>query len=176
MSLHPLFASLLLALAASAPWPVQAQTQEKGQVEAGASRTFREGDGKAWLAYRFAALPFRGGVAVPALEVVGYAGAPHGDARRKFAGAGLQGAVNYQFDAFTLSGRAGMGYTRGGSKRADGGWDRKKRLGILYGLGTAYAVTDNWSVHFDWDRVPVRYNGQQKATVDLFSLGLSYRY
>ena len=46
----------------------------------------------------------------------------------------------------------------------------------MYGLGTAYAVTDNWSVHFDWDRVPVRYNGQQKATVDLFSLGLSYRF
>ena len=166
------FASLLLALAATAPMSVQGQ--EKGQVEAGASRTFRDGDGKAWLAYRFAALPFRGGVAVPALEVVGYAAAAHGDARRKFAGAGLQGAVNYQFDAFTLSGRAGMGYTRGGGKRANGG--RDSRLGILYGLGTAYAVTDNWSVHFDWDRVPVRYNGQQKATVDLFSLGLSYRF
>lgn len=174
MSLHPLFASLLLALAATAPW--SAQAQEKGQVEAGAGRTFREGDGKAWLAYRFAALPFRGGVAVPALEVVGYAGAARGDAGCKFAGAGLQGAVNYQFDAFTLSGRAGMGYTRGSGKRADGDRDGKKRLGILYGLGTAYAVTDNWSVHFDWDRVPVRYNGQQKATVDLFSLGLSYRF
>ena len=119
MSLPRFFASLLLALAATAPW--SAQAQERKQVEAGASRTFREGDGKAWLAYRFAALPFRGGVAVPALEVVGYAGAAHGDARRKFAGAGLQGAVNYQFDAFTLSGRAGMGYTRGGSKRTDGG-------------------------------------------------------
>ena len=174
MSLPRFFASLLLALAATAPW--SAQAQERKQVEAGASRTFREGDGKAWLAYRFAALPFRGGVAVPALELVGYAGAAHGDARRKFAGAGVQGAVNYQFDAFTLSGRAGMGYTRASTEPPGVRREREKRLGFLYGLGTAYAVTDNWSVHIDWDRVPVRYNGQQKATVDLFSLGLSYRF
>lgn len=167
------FASLLLALAAAAPW--SAQAQERKQVEAGASRTFREGDGKAWLAYRYTALPFRGGVAVPALEVVGYGGAARGDGRRKFAGAGLQGAVNYQFDAFTLSGRAGIGYTRG-DVQAAGGREREQRLGFMYGLGTAYAVTDNWSVHFGWDRVPVRYKGRQAATADMFSLGLSYRF
>ena len=173
--LFPRFlASLLLALAATTPW--SAQAQERKQVEAGAGATFREGGGKAWLAYRYAALPFRGGVAVPVLEVVGYAGAAHGDTRRKFAGAGLQGAVNYQFDAFTLSGRVGMGYTRASTEPPGARREREKRLGVMYGLGTAYAVTDNWSVHFDWDRVPLRYNGQQKATVDLFSLGLSYRY
>ena len=131
MSLPRFFASLLLALAATAPW--SAQAQERKQVEAGASRTFREGDGKAWLAYRFAALPFRGGVAVPALELVGYAGAAHGDARRKFAGAGDKANVRQA----ELGGADAPAATEGAEETAPAAKPTLKAKRVKAGSGTA---------------------------------------
>ena len=200
------FPAALLALATIAPLHAVAAAAEPapGPIYAGASYGFRantgldcvpgQGDcdksskrnGTAYLGYSFNALPFQGGVALPAIELVGYTGgevksgfdtgAGKAAGRGKFTGAGVQGVLGYQFDAFTLSGRAGVAYTQGKVDYLGGGSDKKNKAGLIYGIGTAYALNQNWSLHLDWDRVPVKYNDKQTTKVDMFSLGASYRF
>ncbi len=200
------FPAALLALAAIAPLHASAAAADPapGPVYAGASYGFRANsgldcvpgqadcdksskrNGKAYVGYSFDALPFQGGVALPAIELVGYTGgevksgfdtgAGKAPGRGKFTGAGVQGVLGYQFDAFTLSGRAGVAYTQGKVDYLGGGSDKKNKAGLIYGIGTAYALNQNWSLHLDWDRVPVKYNDKQTTKVDMFSLGASYRF
>lgn len=200
------FPAALLALAAIAPLHASAAAADPapGPVYAGASYGFRANtgldcvpgqadcdksskrNGKAYVGYSFNALPFQGGVALPAIELVGYTGgevtsgfdtgAGKAAGRGKFTGAGVQGVLGYQFDAFTLSGRAGVAYTQGKVDYLGGGSDKKNKAGLIYGIGTAYALNQNWSLHLDWDRVPVKYNDKQTTKVDMFSLGASYRF
>ena len=200
------FPAALLALAAIAPLHASAAAADPapGPVYAGASYGFRANtgldcvpgqadcdksskrNGKAYVGYSFNALPFQGGVALPAIELVGYTGgevksgfdtgAGKAAGRGKFTGAGVQGVLGYQFDAFTLSGRAGVAYTQGKVDYLGGGSDKKNKAGLIYGIGTAYALNQNWSLHLDWDRVPVKYNSKQTTKVDMFSLGASYRF
>ena len=200
------FPAALLALAAIAPLHASAAAADPapGPVYAGASYGFRANtgldcvpgqadcdksskrNGKAYVGYSFNALPFQGGVALPAIELVGYTGgevksgfdtgAGKAAGRGKFTGAGVQGVLGYQFDAFTLSGRAGVAYTQGKVDYLGGGSDKKNKAGLIYGIGTAYALNQNWSLHLDWDRVPVKYNSKQTSKVDMFSLGASYRF
>ena len=194
----------LLALAAIAPLHAAAAEPAPGPVYAGASYGFRANtgldcvsgqsdcdksskrNGKAYVGYSFNALPFQGGVALPSVELVGYTGgevtsgfdtgAGKAAGRGKFLGAGLQGVLGYQFDAFTLSGRLGVAYTQGKVDYLGGGSDKQNKAGLIYGIGTAYALNPKWSLHLDWDRVPVKYNGSQQTKVDMFSLGASYRF
>ena len=200
------FPAALLALAAIAPLHASAAAADPapGPVYAGASYGFRANtgldcvpgqadcdksskrNGKAYVGYSFNALPFQGGVALPAIELVGYTGgevksgfdtgAGKAAGRGMFTGAGVQGVLGYQFDAFTLSGRAGVAYTQGKVDYLGGGSDKKNKAGLIYGIGTAYALNQNWSLHLDWDRVPVKYNDKQTTKVDMFSLGASYRF
>ena len=138
--------------------------------------------GKAYVGYSFDALPFQGGVALPSIELVGYLGGEVKSGfdkragRGKFTGLGMQGVLGYQFDAFTLSGRAGVAYTQGKVDYLGGGSDKKDKIGLTYGIGAAYALNKNWSLHLDWDRVPVKYSTRQTGKVDMFSLGASYRF
>ena len=152
------FPAALLALAAIAPLHASAAAADPapGPVYAGASYGFRANtgldcvpgqadcdksskrNGKAYVGYSFNALPFQGGVALPAIELVGYTGgevksgfdtgAGKAAGRGKFTGAGVQGVLGYQFDAFTLSGRAGVAYTQGKVDYLGGGSDRRTRL------------------------------------------------
>ena len=200
------FPAALLALAAIAPLHASAAAVDPapGPVYAGASYGFRANtgldcvpgqadcdksskrNGKAYVGYSFDALPFQGGVALPSIELVGYTGgevksgfdtgAGKAAGRGKFTGAGVQGVLGSQFDAFTLSGRAGVAYTQGKVDYLGGGSDKKNKAGLIYGIGTAYALNQNWSLHLDWDRVPVKYNDKQTTKVDMFSLGASYRF
>lgn len=200
------FPAALLALAAIAPLHASAAAADPapGPVYVGASYGFRANtgldcvpgqadcdksskrNGKAYVGYSFNALPFQGGVALPAIELVGYTGgevksgfdtgAGKAAGRGKFTGAGVQGVLGYQFDAFTLSGRAGVAYTQGKVDYLGGGSDKKNKAGLIYGIGTAYALNQNWALHLDWDRVPVKYNDKQTTKVDMFSLGASYRF
>src|SRR5450830_1490385 len=204
MSPQHIIPAAMLALAAFAPFHASAADAEPGPVYAGASYGFRAStgldcapgqqncdksskrNGKAYVGYSFDALPFQGGVAVPAIELVGYtsgsvtsgfdtaAGKVAG--RGKFNGAGVQGVLAYHFDAFSVSGRAGVAYTKANVDYAAGGSDKENKAGLMYGLGTAYALNKNWSLHLDWDRVPVKYSGSQKTKADMFSLGASYRF
>lgn len=194
----------LLALAASVPLHASAAEPAAGPFYAGASYGFRastkldcvpaQGDcdksskrsGKAYLGYSFDALPIQGGLAVPSIELVGYLGgevksgfdtdAGKRAGRGKFTGLGVQGVLGYKLDAFTLSGRAGAAYTQGKVDYLGGGSDKKDKIGLTYGLGAAYALNQNWSLHLDWDRVPVKYSSKQTTKVDMFSLGASYRF
>ena len=198
------FPAALLALASIAPLHAVAADPAPSPVYMGASYGFRastdldcvpgQGDcdksskrsGKAYVGYSFDALPFQGGVAVPSIELVGYMGgevksgfdtdAGKRAGRGKFTGLGMQGVLGYQFDAFTLSGRAGAAYTQGKVDYLSGGSDKKSKIGLTYGIGAAYALNKNWSLHLDWDRVPVKYNSKQTTKVDMFSLGASYRF
>ncbi len=204
MSIQFRFPAALLALAAIAPLHAAAAEPAPGPVYAGASYGFRantdldcapaQGDcdksskrsGKAYVGYSFDPLPFQGGVAVPAIELVGYlggetksgfdTGAGKRAGRGKFTGLGMQGVLGYQFDAFTLSGRLGAAYTQGKVDYLGGGSDKKDKIGLTYGIGAAYALNKTWSLHLDWDRVPVKYSTRQTSKVDLFSLGASYRF
>ncbi|MBB5370317.1 MULTISPECIES: outer membrane protein [unclassified Janthinobacterium] len=210
MSPQHIIPAAMLALATFAPFHASAADTNAnpganpGPVYAGASYGFRAStgldcapgqqncdksskrNGKAYVGYSFDALPFQGGVAVPAIELVGYTsgsvtsgfdtGAGKVAGRGKFNGAGVQGVLGYQFDAFTLSGRAGLAYTQGKVDYATGGSDKENKAGLMYGLGAAYALNKNWSLHLDWDRVPVKYSGSQKTKADMFSLGASYRF
>ena len=194
------FPAALLALASIAPLHAVAADPAPSPVYMGASYGFRastdldcvpgQGDcdksskrsGKAYLGYSFDALPFQGGVALPSIELVGYLGGEVKSGfdkragRGKFTGLGMQGVLGYQFDAFTLSGRAGVAYTQGKVDYLGGGSDKKDKIGLTYGIGAAYALNKNWSLHLDWDRVPVKYSTRQTGKVDMFSLGASYRF
>lgn len=198
------FPAALLALASIAPLHAVAADPAPSPVYMGASYGFRastdldcvpgQGDcdksskrsGKAYVGYSFDALPFQGGVALPSVELVGYLGgevksgfdtdAGKRAGRGKFTGLGVQGVLGYQFDAFTLSGRLGAAYTQGKVDYLGGGSDKKDKIGLTYGIGAAYALNKNWSLHLDWDRVPVKYSTKQTTKVDMFSLGASYRF
>ncbi|SIP98895.1 Outer membrane protein beta-barrel domain-containing protein [Janthinobacterium sp. TND4EL3] len=194
------FPAVLLALASIAPLHAVAADPAPSPVYMGASYGFRastdldcvpgQGDcdksskrsGKAYVGYSFDALPFQGGVALPSIELVGYLGGEVKSGfdkragRGKFTGLGMQGVLGYQFDAFTLSGRAGVAYTQGKVDYLGGGSDKKDKIGLTYGIGAAYALNKNWSLHLDWDRVPVKYSTRQTGKVDMFSLGASYRF
>jgi len=194
------FPAALLALASIAPLHAVAADPAPSPVYMGASYGFRastdldcvpgQGDcdksskrsGKAYVGYSFDALPFQGGVALPSIELVGYLGGEVKSGfdkragRGKFTGLGMQGVLGYQFDAFTLSGRAGVAYTQGKVDYLGGGSDKKDKIGLTYGIGAAYALNKNWSLHLDWDRVPVKYSTRQTGKVDMFSLGASYRF
>ena len=198
------FPAALLALASIAPLHAAAAEAAPGPIYAGASYGFRANsgldcvpgqggcdksskrNGKAYLGYSFDALPFQGGVALPSVELVGYTGgevksgfdtgAGKRAGRGKFTGLGMQGVLAYQFDAFSLSGRAGAAYTQGKVDYLGGGSDKKDKIGLTYGIGAAYALNQNWSLHLDWDRVPVKYSTRQTTKVDMFSLGASYRF
>ena len=194
------FPAALLALASIAPLHAVAADPAPSPVYMGASYGFRastdldcvpgQGDcdksskrsGKAYVGYSFDALPFQGGVALPSVELVGYLGGEVKSGfdkragRGKFTGLGMQGVLGYQFDAFTLSGRAGVAYTQGKVDYLGGGSDKKDKIGLTYGIGAAYALNKNWSLHLDWDRVPVKYSTRQTGKVDMFSLGASYRF
>ena len=194
------FPAALLALASIAPLHAAAADPAPGPIYAGASYGFRASsgldcvpgqadcdksskrNGKAYVGYSFDALPFQGGVALPSIELVGYLGGEVKSGfdkragRGKFTGLGMQGVLGYQFDAFTLSGRAGVAYTQGKVDYLGGGSDKKDKIGLTYGIGAAYALNKNWSLHLDWDRVPVKYSTRQTGKVDMFSLGASYRF
>ena len=204
MSFKLRFPAALLALAAIAPLHASAADPAPSPIYVGASYGFRAStgldciagqndcdksskrNGKAYVGYSFDALPFQGGVALPSIERVGYmggevksgfdTGAGKRAGRGKFTGLGMQGVLGYQFDAFTWSGRAGVAYTQGKVDYLGGGSDKKDKIGLTYGIGAAYALNQNWSLHLDWDRVPVKYSTRQTTKVDMFSLGASYRF
>ncbi|MDC8760452.1 hypothetical protein [Janthinobacterium fluminis] len=110
-----------------------------------------------YAGYRLPSLQFRGGEAAHSAEALGYAG-----------GAGVRGIAlayvgGYKFDAFSLHARLGLGY----------GGAAARRLGALYGFGSAYALDADWSLHVDWDSVP---GDAARGRRTLFTTGLSRRF
>ncbi len=89
-------------------------------------------------------------------------------------------------DALGLETRLGVSYTRGSvayvspwrlNDYGANGSDHRYRIGLTAGVGLSYALTGNWSLHGDYDYVPVKYAlGTGNSHVNMWSLGTSYHF
>ncbi len=143
--------------------------------------------GKLYAGYVFGSRPFFTGEAVRALELMAYAGGAADAGFHTPAGTYLQGAGKFQgmalvnagyfrIDRWELDPRLGVAYTRGSVDYAQGGSDAHNAFGVTYGIGAGYALDKNWSLHVDWDRVPVKFSDAQRTNVNMFTVGASYHF
>lgn len=110
----------------------------------------------------------------------------HLPARSKVYGASLHYASGLQLsERLSLTTKAGLSFTRSTVEYADAfdlsnyganGSSHDNRTGLTYGLGFSYALDKNWSLHGDWLRVPVKLGTYDKTRIDMYSIGLGYRF
>lgn len=79
-------------------------------------------------------------------------------------------------DAFSLKGRLGVGYVRGEADYAAGGGTSKSSFVPVIGVGASYALNQKVSLNADWDRLPAKFGSSGKATTNMLSLGMSFRF
>ncbi len=95
----------------------------------------------------------------------------------KIGGLGVVGTVPLRFGDFTLKGKLGGAYTRGVANYAGGGSESKNSFGLLAGAGLSYALSKTLSLNADYDYLSAKYNkAGDKANVNMFSVGLSYKF
>lgn len=95
----------------------------------------------------------------------------------KIGGLGVVGTLPLNFGDFTLKGKLGGAYTRGVANYTGGGSESKNSFGLLAGAGLSYAVSKTMSVNADYDYLSAKYNkAGDKANVNMFSVGLSYKF
>ncbi|OFJ48741.1 hypothetical protein BA896_007250 [Janthinobacterium lividum] len=58
---------------------------------------------------------------------------------------------------------------QGRSLGLGGGSDKKNKAGLSCGIGAAYALNQNGSLHLDCDHVPVKYNSMQRRRSTFFA-------
>lgn len=94
-------------------------------------------------------------------------------ARIKTYGTALSYVSGLQLtERLSLTTKAGLSYARSTNDIDSGA----QRTGLSYGLGVSYALDNNWSLHGDWTRVPVRLGADDKTRIDMYSIGLGYRF
>lgn len=143
--------------------------------------------GKLYAGYEFEAHQFAGYPAVSAVEVMAYAadsanagfhtatGIAQGAGKFNGVGVGLRSATT--INNFSIITRVGLGHSIGKVNYAAGGSDSKSSNGLLLGLGAAYALDKNWSLHADLDYFPkAKFSENQSSRVNMFSLGASYHF
>lgn len=107
--------------------------------------------------------------------------------RHRMAGLSLTHAsVLMLGDALGLDSRLGVSYTRGSvdypsvwrlNDYGANGSSHRYRVGLTAGAGMSYALNANWSLHVDYDFVPVKYSEETgHSHVNMWSLGASYRF
>ncbi|MEJ6005338.1 outer membrane beta-barrel protein [Paucibacter sp. AS339] len=95
----------------------------------------------------------------------------------KIGGLGVVGTLPLQLGDVTLKGKLGAAYTRGVANYTAGGSESKNSFGLLGGAGLSYALSKTLSVNADYDYLSAKYNkAGDKASVNMFSLGLSYKF
>lgn len=94
----------------------------------------------------------------------------------KSSGVGLSQVIQAGTGNFAANARLGISYSHGELTNADGNSNSKGRVAPILGLGIRYTLDKSWSLTTDWDRLPVKYDDKQKATVNLFSFGVSYKF
>ena len=77
---------------------------------------------------------------------------------------------------FGVTGRIGVGYTKGEVTYVGGAVESVKDASMTMGLGGVMQLDGNWSLHADWDRLPVQFSAAQKNKVNLLSVGARYRF
>ncbi|MRW90990.1 outer membrane beta-barrel protein [Duganella sp. FT80W] len=110
----------------------------------------------------------------------------HLPGKSKVVGASLNYVSGLQLsERLALTTKAGVSFARSTVQYADAfdlsnygavGTTRSNRVGLDYGLGFAYALDKNWSLHGDWLRVPIKLGTYDKTHVDMYSIGLGYRF
>lgn len=94
----------------------------------------------------------------------------------RFRGVGIVDSLSYRFDAFSLTGRLGVGDTQASLDRGgDYGYSKREEVGVVAGVGAAYAINNRWTFKADIDRVPST-NLDHKKSLNLFTLGVAYRF
>jgi outer membrane immunogenic protein len=93
----------------------------------------------------------------------------------RFRGVGIVDSLRYRIDAFSITGRLGIGSTRTSVDFGQGGYDTKDKVGAIVGVGAAYALNQRWTLKADVDQVPGA-KSSSKKTLNLFTAGVEYRF
>ncbi|MDE2428419.1 MAG: porin family protein [Burkholderiales bacterium] len=81
------------------------------------------------------------------------------------------------FNDFSINGRAGVSYAQSKVNYLSGGSSSDKSFFVpVVGLGMRYAITPNVTLNADYDRLPDRFNDKEKGSVNMFSLGVGYKF
>lgn len=91
-------------------------------------------------------------------------------------GLGVVGTARADWDALTFKARLGVAYNHGKAQYDLGGSDTRNSLVPVVGAGVTWNVDKKWGVNLDWDRIDTRFNRQEKAATDLFTVGVGYRF
>lgn len=98
------------------------------------------------------------------------------DGRVKAEGLGAVGVARLNLNAWTLKARLGAAYQRGSTSYADGSSDRKNGVVPVVGVGAAYRLNKAWSVTADLDHFDGRFSSQEKAGVQMLSVGAAFSF
>ncbi|MFY7857562.1 MAG: outer membrane beta-barrel protein [Rubrivivax sp.] len=79
-------------------------------------------------------------------------------------------------DQLSAKARLGVGHVRGEVDYAAGGSSRRSKVAPVFGVGLSYALSPQWSLQADWDRLPTRVDGRNKVNADLVSVGVSFHF
>jgi outer membrane immunogenic protein len=91
-------------------------------------------------------------------------------------GVGVAYAASYEVaPQFSLTGRVGVGHTRSDVNFVTGPKQSTSDTSMTLGLGVAYHLNQNWSLHADWDRLPVKFD-TQKDKLNILSVGARYKF
>jgi opacity protein-like surface antigen len=96
--------------------------------------------------------------------------------RGRSNGLAVTAYVPLTLDNFTFKARLGLAHSRGQVDYSGGGSASKSSWQPVIGAGASYALNGNWSVNADWDRLPTRFSNSQKSSLNLFSLGVAYKF
>lgn len=92
-------------------------------------------------------------------------------------GLGAAYVVQANFNDFAVNGRLGLAYANSKVDYTAGGSDSNRSfLAPVVGLGVRYALTKNVTLNADYDRLPNKFSSQEKGSVNMFSLGVGYKF
>jgi len=104
--------------------------------------------------------------------------------RQKTTGAAVTWATAMELGSgFSLNSRLGLAYTRTREEQSGGGLpgtlsSNFNRFGATAGVGLSYALNRNWSLHADYDYVPIKTWSGSNANghVNMWSAGAAYHF
>ncbi len=142
--------------------------------------------GKLTFGHLFDAEPAMGGTFANGIELMGFRAAEAKAGFRTAAGLvsgngvasgyGLSYAPQLNLGDLALKGRVGVAYVKGSVNYAGGGASDDSSFVPTVGAGASYALNKTVALSLDYDRVPTRFSGTEKANVNMWSVGLSYKF
>jgi hypothetical protein len=96
--------------------------------------------------------------------------------RVRAEGVGAVAVARTQLDAVTFKARLGAAFEHGRTKYADGSSASKNALVPVLGVGASFALNKQWALTADWDLIGGRFNGKEKAGVQMLSVGAAFSF